>query len=326
MALYGVRVQVLGRSDNRSAIAAASYRSGEKLWDERQGRFHFKQRSDVIHTEILLPDDAPVWARQASRETLWNAVERAEKRKDAQLCREIRITIPREFDPAHRISVVRAFVQSAFVARGMAADIAWHEPRASDGGTNPHAHVLLTMRPFSDTSKTGFGLKSRHDMIPDPQGRMHPDGRPVLVSSNPDSWNDVAYYESCRAKWQDIANAELARIGSAERIDRRSYVERGIAKVAQPMLGMAYHAKRLYGALQSRYGQFLACRLYADTERRASAAFQRLDRQGASPVEHIKTANRFIDWFDRQIERLTPAAPERAPPRERPDPSPSLER
>ncbi len=295
MALYGVRIQVIGRSDGRSAIAAASYRTGEKLWDERGERYCHKQRSDVEQTELLLPADAPLWARQATREEFWQKVERAEIRKDAQLCHDLRIQIPREFDQASRIRVVRDFILKNYVSRGQAADISWHCPDAGDGGKNPHAHVMLTMRPFTDT---GFGKKSRHNYVRTDDGRC--------VSDNPDSWNDVAYYNRARVSWQDIANAELERIGSSERIDHRSYVERGLSKVAQPMLNFAIHAKRLYGRLQHQYGQWLACRLYSETEQRANDAFAKLDRDQASPAERIKTANRFVDWYQRQIARLSP--------------------
>jgi ATP-dependent exoDNAse (exonuclease V) alpha subunit len=303
MALYGVRVQILGRSDNRSAIAAASYRSGEALWDERREKTYFHKRTDVEHTEILLPGNAPAWALQADRETLWNQVERTERRKDAQLCRDIRVSIPREFDEESRIRVIKDFAKSSFVDLGMAADISWHLPSASDGGTNPHAHIMLTLRPFSET---GFGKKSRHDMIPDPAAGKHPDGRTIMVSSNPQSWNDAGMYAKARERWQNIANDELQRIGSTARIDRRSYVERGIAKIAQPMLGVAYHAKRLHGVYKQRFNQWQACRLFAETERRANQAFAKLDRAAASPADRVKTANRFIAWFERQREKLAP--------------------
>lgn len=313
MALYGLRVQIIGRSDGRSAIAAASYRSGEKLWDERQQRHCHKQRTDVERSEILLPDDAPLWARQADREVLWNAVERGERRKDAQLCRDLRIQLPREFDQTSRHRIVREFVRSSFVSRGMAADIAWHRPSASDGEPNPHAHVMLTMRPFTET---GFGKKSRHEMVPDPEGRTHPDGRPLLVPSNPLSWNDAGFYEKSRENWQHLANAELARIGSSARIDRRSYVERGIACIAQPMLGLSFHMRKLYGSMRDRWGVFQAAKHYTEVEQRAQAA---LDMIGPAPnpsSEQVRTVNRYVAWIERQIERLAPhdrEAADRAP-------------
>ena len=89
-------------------MAAAAYRAGERLHDERQGVTHdYRNRSGVEHTEILLPPDAPAWVQGAGREALWNAVERGEKREDAQTARELRIMIPRELDPPQRIQVVR---------------------------------------------------------------------------------------------------------------------------------------------------------------------------------------------------------------------------
>src|SRR5205814_5159619 len=103
--------------------------------------------------------------------------------------------------------------------RGMVADVAFHNKVAADGLEQPHAHVLLTLRPLTEE---GWGPKSRHDWVPDPAGRTHPDGRPVMIESNANSWNSVAYFEQTRLDWENIANQALEKIGSLERIDRRS--------------------------------------------------------------------------------------------------------
>ncbi len=116
MALFSMRVQVIKRSAGRSAVAAAAYRSSEKLRDERQGITHdYSRKSGVEHKEILLPDNAPAWVQGIDRQTLWNAVEANEKRKDSQTARELRIMIPRELSPDERINVVRDFVRENFV-------------------------------------------------------------------------------------------------------------------------------------------------------------------------------------------------------------------
>ncbi|WP_281190416.1 MobQ family relaxase [Novosphingobium naphthalenivorans] len=319
-----MRVQVLKRSAGRSAVAAAAYRAGERLHDERQDVTHdYSRRSGVEHSEILLPADAPQWIKGIDRETLWNRVEAGERRKDAQVAREIRVMIPREIPQAERIPLIRQYVIRNFVSRGMVADVAFHNGLASDGKEQPHVHIMLTMRPLSPE---GFGKKSRHDWVPDPDGRTHPDGRPVMVESNPDSWNSARYYEeTCRADWERTANAALTRAGSDQQIDRRSYLERGLARLPEPALRLAFHLKELRGVLKDRFGQFQFARHYRAVEERAKAAFRQVDIRSPSSVQAFE---RFHQWFDRQIERLQPA-PRDPPGHERTyarNPTPDLER
>lgn len=122
MALFSWSMQIIKRSAGRSVVAAAAYRAGERLHDQRQNMTHdYRNRSGVEHTEILLPKDAPNWCQGITREALWNSVEVSEKRKDAQTARELRIMIPREFDKDARIDVVSDYLKSSFVAKGMVA-------------------------------------------------------------------------------------------------------------------------------------------------------------------------------------------------------------
>ena len=323
MALFSMRVQQIKRSNGQSPIAAAAYRAGERLHDERQGMTHdYSRKSGVVHKEIMLPENAPGWARKLSRESLWNMVDKMERRKDSQTAREIRIMIPRELDPASRVRVVREFVQANFTAKGMIADVCWHNKVASDGQEQPHAHVMLTMRPLT---AEGFGNKSRHDWVPCPTGRTHADGRPVMVESNPHSWNSAAYYENCRADWEARANAALDAAGSAERIDRRSYLERGLSRLPEPYLGLTIHLKELHGVFRERFGQFQVARHYRAVEQRAKAAFKRLEQQPSRAGDVARTAQRYFDWFDRQMEALAPARD--GPPRDQPGTlAPDMER
>jgi hypothetical protein len=160
-------------------------------------------------------------------------------------------------------------------------------------------------------------------MVPDPSGRTHPDGRPVLVESNPDSWNSAAYYERCREEWEKTANEALERAGSEERIDRRSYLERGLSRLPEPALRLAHHLKELRGVMQERFGQWQYARFYRGVEERAKEAFSQFE-QTPFAVEAAQRMERFFGWFDRQIDRLAPARDE--PARDLPPPSPDLER
>ena len=246
MAQFSMRADTIKRSKGQSIMAAAAYRAGEKLRDDRQGMVHdFRHKSiGVVHKELMYPDNSPAWVQGISREDFWNRVDAFEKRKDAQTARDMRIMIPREIPVKDRIPMVRAYVDRCFVSKGMVADVCFHNTTASDGREQPHAHILLTMRPLAEH---GFSLKSRHDWVPDPTGAVHANGRPVMVESNPDSWNSAIYYEKCREDWEKTANDALARIGSAARIDRRSLAERGLARLPEPALRLAMHLKELRG-------------------------------------------------------------------------------
>ncbi|RYM05714.1 MobQ family relaxase [Sphingobium cupriresistens] len=322
MALFSMRVTQIRRSAGHSAVAAAAYRAGERLTDARTGITHdYTRKEHVVHKEIIVPDNAPAWARKLDREALWGLAEKMEKRRDAQVAREVRIMLPRELDPETRLALVRQFVKTQFVDRGMIADLTVHNPKAADGREQPHAHVLLTMRHLT---VEGFGLKSRHEWVECPQGRTHEDGRPVMVESNAQSWNSATLYETIRAAWEKAANDALQRAGSRERVDRRSYLERGLSKMPEPYLGVALRLKELHGVMQERFGQYQMVRHYRAVEERAKAAFAAMDR-GQSMATMMRTAQRYVDWIDRQIEALAP--PRDKPEREPPEPfAPAWER
>merc|ERR1711969_18301 len=145
MAIYHLSVKVISRSAGRSAVAAAAYRSAGRLHDERIDRTHdFTNKGGVVHSEVLLPEGAP--EHLSDREQLWNAVEAVEKRKDAQLSREVEFAIPRELNQEQGIALARDFVEREFVDRGMIADLNVHWDIGADGLAKPHAHVMLTMR------------------------------------------------------------------------------------------------------------------------------------------------------------------------------------
>ncbi|WOF45233.1 Ti-type conjugative transfer relaxase TraA [Sphingopyxis indica] len=210
MAIYHLSVKVISRAAGRSAVAAAAYRAGERLHDERLDRDHdFTNKPGVVHSEILLPEGAP--ERLADREQLWNEVEATEVRKDAQLAREVEFAIPREMTEAQGVELARDFVQSEFVDRGMIADLNVHWDIGADGLAKPHAHVMLTMRVVSED---GFGAKVR-------------------------DWNATVQVEQWRERWADHVNGRLAELDIDARIDHRSYEAQGIGLEPQDKIGPA---------------------------------------------------------------------------------------
>ncbi|MEA3390708.1 MAG: Ti-type conjugative transfer relaxase TraA [Pseudomonadota bacterium] len=210
MAIYHFSVQVIGRASGRSAVAAAAYRAGERLHDERLDRDHdFTNKSGVVHSEILLPEGAP--ERFSDRERLWNEVEATEKRKDAQLSREVEFSIPREMTQAQGVELARDFAQAEFVERGMIADLNVHWDIGADGLAKPHAHVMLTMR---EVGPDGFGAKER-------------------------DWNRAELVEQWRERWADHVNTRLAELDIHVRIDHRSFEAQGIGLQPQDKIGPA---------------------------------------------------------------------------------------
>jgi hypothetical protein len=193
MAIYHFSAKMISRSTGRSAVAAAAYRTAERIEDRRQGLEHdYSNRTGVLHTEILAPEGTPNSLRD--RATLWNAVEAVERRKDAQLAREVTVALPHELNDAQRGALVRSFVQSAFVDRGMIADIALHAPGKDGDERNHHAHIMLTTRSIGED---GFEGKDR-------------------------SWNSKELLKDWRENWADHANSYLREIEVAREIDHRS--------------------------------------------------------------------------------------------------------
>jgi len=216
MAIFHFSAKVIGRSSGRSAVAAAAYRAGERLHDERIDRTHdFTNKAGVLHSEVMLPKDAP--EAFADRATLWNAVEAAEKRKDAQLAREVEFALPRELSKKDNIKLAREFVKAEFVEKGMIADLNVHWDIGEDGKAKPHAHVMLTMR---EVTKDGFGAKFR-------------------------DWNRTALIEQWRERWANHVNRALAERDIDARIDHRSLEAQGIALEPQDKIGPA--ASRIGG-------------------------------------------------------------------------------
>lgn len=181
-----------------------------------------------------MPDHAP--AGFTDRAVLWNAVENIEKAKNAQLAREIELALPVELTREQNISLVREYVNRHFVAAGMCADICIHDKN----GGNPHAHVMLTMRPFEPGG--AWGAKQKKEYILDRDGNKiyDPKKRQYKCKSIPATdWNEQTKAEQWRAAWAEICNQYLEQNGHAERIDHRSYERQGIDQIPTVHLGVA---------------------------------------------------------------------------------------
>ena len=236
MAIYHCSIKVISRGKGKSAVAAA-YRAGEKITNEFDGETHdYTHKGGVVHTEILLPDHAP--AEYTDRAVLWNAVEKIEKAKNAQLAREIEIALPCELTREQSIFLVHEYVKRHFMAAGMCADVCLH-----DTGGNPHAHIMLTMRPFDEGGE--WGAKQKKEYILDPQGNKiyDPKKRQYKCKSIPATdWNEQTKAEEWRAAWARLCNQALEQNGHAERVHHRSYERQRIDQIPTIHLGVAASA------------------------------------------------------------------------------------
>lgn len=194
MALFHLHTKVFKRSAGASAVAAAAYRAAEKLFDERAKEEHdYERRRGVEGNEILTPDQAPEWAHD--RAQLWNQAEQAERRKDAQVAREVEVALPVELSAQEQRRLVRGFANEHFVSQGMVADIAYHSGETPGGEPNPHAHIMLTMRRFDGDR---------------------------FAASKERAWNEHDLAREWRKSWADRTNRALERSGHREQVDHQT--------------------------------------------------------------------------------------------------------
>ena len=234
IAIYHCSIKIVSRGKGKSAVAAAAYRSGEKLTNEWDGLTHdYTKKGGVVHSEILLPAHAP--PAFSDRSTLWNSVELSEKSNNAQLAREVEIALPVELSREEQTRLVREYCSSQFVSKGMIADFNLHDT----GGGNPHAHILLTMRPMDE--KGSWLPKSKKEYVLDENGgkiRL-PSGRYKTRKVDLVDWNDRENAEVWRRAWADLANEFLERNDCPERIDHRSYERQGIDQLPTVHVGVS---------------------------------------------------------------------------------------
>lgn len=235
MAIYHCSIKIISRGKGKSAIAAAAYRAGEKITNEYDGITHdYTRKGGIVHTEILLPEHAP--KEYAERNILWNAVEKIEKAKNSQLAREIELALPVELSREQNISLVREYVKNNFVDSGMCADICIHDIN----GKNPHAHIMLTLRPFNedkiwgDKQRKEYTLDKNGDKIYDPKKRQY-----KCKSVPTTDWNEQTKAEEWRAAWAQSVNTVLEQQDISERVDHRSYQRQGIEQIPTVHMGVA---------------------------------------------------------------------------------------
>jgi len=231
MAIYHFSAKIISRAKGQSTVAAAAYRSGEKLTDERTGETKFYKRNVGPEAMILAPNNAPDWA--TDRQRLWNEVEKIEKNKNSQLAREINVALPIELSRKQQRELIKNYVQEQFVNKGMVADIAVHR----DDQNNPHAHVMLTVRQFDENGDWGNKKKKVYHLDQDGNKLLDKNGKPKYDTVSLTDWDKKENVGLWREQWANHANKALELAGRNERITHLSHEARGLETLPTVHLG-----------------------------------------------------------------------------------------
>ena len=233
MAIFHMNFSNISAGKGRSAIASASYRSGEKLHSDMEGKNYFYARDVMPETYILAPDNAPEWVN--NREILWNKVEEKDRRSNSRYAKEFNVALPVELSDIEQKELLLNYVQNTFVNEGMVADVAIHR----DHPENPHAHVMLTNRPFNPDGT--WGLKSKRENILDEKGNKtytgnsrFPRARKVWLVD----WDKKGKVEQWRKEWAKSVNHVFEQKNMPDRISEKTLDEQGIDGVATQHVGV----------------------------------------------------------------------------------------
>ena len=211
MAIYHMEAKVVSRGSGRSAVAASAYMSCSRMYNDYDGIQHdYTRKHGLVYQEVLLPPMAP--PEWKNREQLWNAVEAAEKTKDSRLAREFVVALPIELDTDSNISLLRDFIQKNFVDLGMCADFAIHDT----DGHNPHAHILLTVRPLNENGTWQYKTEKEYLCIKD--GKEKGFTAAEFKEAQKEGWEKQYRYQAGKKKIYLTPSAALEK--GYERVDK----------------------------------------------------------------------------------------------------------
>ncbi|WP_395538414.1 MobQ family relaxase [Lactiplantibacillus pentosus] len=226
MAIFHMSFQNISAGKMRSAVASASYRSGDKLFSDKEGNTYYYARDVKPEAFILTPKNAPDWAKD--RQKLWNEVEKKDRKSNSRYAKEFNVALPVELSESEQKELLTKYVQENFVDQGMVADVAIHR----DHPDNPHAHVMLTNRSFNPDGT--WGIKSRKEYILDEKGNKtytksgYARNRKIWLTD----WDKKEKITEWRHNWATAVNQVLEAKNLPDRISEKSYEEQGIDEVA----------------------------------------------------------------------------------------------
>jgi len=252
MALYHFSLGHIKRTAGHTAIAAAAYRSGEKLYDAYYGETQdYSRKKGVITSMIYAPDYVP--ERLHDRQTLWTEVEYNENRKDAQLAYSFDIALQNELTMEENIKLLDTFVREEMVPLGMIVDVAIHDPdKGKHGIPNPHGHLTSPIRPFLESGE--WGDKQHQEYVHDENGDRirKANGKYKTMAVSNTGWNDPALLEHWRKRWAELVNAKFEEKGLSCRVDHRSNAEHGIDEIPQVHEGSAVRRMEARGIVTEK--------------------------------------------------------------------------
>ncbi len=224
---FMLRVTNINRA-TKNIVASASYRSDEALYSERTDeKIKFKNHIVKPESMILTPQHAPEWTK--NRQRLWNEVDKVEKNnaktKNPRLAKEVLLSLPNDFDREVQTELTKDFIKSEFVDKGMVADISIHR----DDMNNPHAHVLLTQRPFNLDGTWGKKTKTKTRYDENGRAILNKNGNKVRKQER---FADFDFKE-VRKHWELKLNQYSEREQSLRRYDSRSFEAQGLDKIAE---------------------------------------------------------------------------------------------
>lgn len=255
MALFHFHVTQIKRSAGQSAIASAAYRSGEKLFSEYYGEYSdYTKKGGVVCSDLLLPAHVP--PQYKDRQTLWNALEKAERGKKAQLAYSFDIALQNELSLEENIALARQFLEKEFVSRGMVVDFAVHQPdKEKDGIPNPHFHVLCPIRPILPDGTWGNKQKRVYELDEFGNRKKNEKGQDIFNAVPTTDWGSPDTLEHWRKSWADLCNAKFEEKNLSCRIDHRSYERQGIELLPYVHEGPTVQAMERKG-IRTEKGEF----------------------------------------------------------------------
>ncbi|HDA3361006.1 TPA: MobA/MobL family protein [Staphylococcus aureus] len=310
---FMLRVTNINRA-TKNIVASSSYRSDEALYSERTDeKIKFRNHTVKPESMILTPQHAPEWTKD--RQRLWNEVDKVEKHNaktnNPRLAKEVLLSLPNDFDREVQTELTKDFIKSEFVDKGMVADISIHR----DDMNNPHAHVLLTQRPFNPDGTWGKKTKTRTQYDENGNAILNKNGNKVRKQERFADFD----YKQIRKNWELKLNYYSEREQSLKRYDSRSFEEQGLDKIAEIPLtreeyrlelnekkrcekeGVEYQPVTYYGQKNEeirRYNRGEVSEVYSDKEREQAQNAIRLLVQNAND-QVSKNEQSYSILFDR---------------------------
>ena len=310
---FMLRVTNINRA-TKNIVASASYRSDEALYSERTDeKIKFRNHTVKPESMILTPQHAPDWTKD--RQRLWNEVDKVEKHnaktKNPRLAKEVLLSLPNDFDREVQTELTKDFIKSEFVDKGMVADISIHR----DDMNNPHAHVLLTQRPFNADGTWGKKTKTKTRYDENGHAILNQNGNKVRKQER---FADFDFKE-VRKHWELKLNQYSEREQSLRRYDSRSFEDQGLEKIAEIPLtreeyrlekneqkrcekeGIEYQPVTYYGQKNEqirRYNRGEVSQIFSDKEKEQAQNEIRLFTQNANE-QVSKNEQSYSILFDR---------------------------